>query len=124
MRVCQYAFDSYMTCIRRFDTDRTVETRFGRIHADGQIWSQALWEIRQGYVAMRKTTAAWDTTLILSQFEYTPDTTWQAAARETFLVAQALTARPQPTSYERSSPIAGSSAPTDGHTSVPGDSGS
>ena len=76
-------------CIRRFDTDRTVATRFGRIHADGQIWSQALWEIRLGYVAMGLTTEAWDTSLILSQFEYAPDTTWQAAARATYLVAQA-----------------------------------
>ena len=34
------------------------------MHYDGQIWSQALWEIRLGYVALGKTTAAWDTTLI------------------------------------------------------------
>ena len=76
-------------CIRRFDTGMTVSTRTGRIHADGQIWSQALWEIRQGYVAKGMSTAAWDTSLILSQFEYAPDTSWQAAARETYLVAQA-----------------------------------
>ena len=77
-------------CIRSFATNRTVETRFGRIHADGQIWSQALWEIRQGYDAMDgKSTRDWDTTLILSQFEYAPDTTWQEAAKETYLVAQA-----------------------------------
>ena len=76
-------------CIRRFDTNRTVETRFNRIHADGQIWSQALWEIREDYDTVGKTTRDWDTTLILSQFEYAPDTTWQAAAKETYLVAQA-----------------------------------
>ena len=81
-------------CIRRFDTNRTVATRFGSIHADGQIWSQALWEIRQGYVAMGKSTAAWDTTLILSQFNYAADTTWQAAARATYLVAQARDGQP------------------------------
>ena len=36
-------------CIRRFDTGMTVATRQGEVHADGQIWSQALWEIRLGY---------------------------------------------------------------------------
>ena len=76
-------------CIRRFDTNRTVATRFGQIHADGQIWSQALWEIRHGYAALGKTTADWDTTLIESQFDYAPDTSWQAAAKATYLEAQA-----------------------------------
>ena len=76
-------------CIRRFDTGMTVATRTGRIHTDGQIWSQALWEIRQGYAALGKTARAWDTTLIESQFDYAPDTTWQAAARATYRVAKA-----------------------------------
>jgi hypothetical protein len=75
-------------CIRRFDTNLTVERRVNRIHADGQIWSQALWEIRGGYEDLGMSTRAWDTTLILSQFDYAPDTTWQAAARATYLVAQ------------------------------------
>ena len=54
------------------------------MHFDGQIWSQALWEIRQGYVAMGKTAKAWDTTLIDSQFDYAPDTSFQAAAKLTY----------------------------------------
>ena len=54
------------------------------IHSVGQIWSQALWEIRLGYVARGLTTEAWDTTLISSQFDYAPDTTFQAAAKATY----------------------------------------
>jgi hypothetical protein len=76
-------------CIRRFDTGLTVATRGNEVHFDGQIWSQALWEIRNGYVAMGKTTRAWDTTLIASQFNYAPDTSFSAAARWTYLKAQA-----------------------------------
>jgi hypothetical protein len=76
-------------CIRRFDTNLTVKTREGEVHADGQIWSQALWEIRKDYVALGKTTKAWDTTLIDAQFGFTPDTTFSAAAKKTY--AKALT---------------------------------
>jgi len=71
-------------CIRRFDTNLTVATRGGEVHYDGQIWSQALWEIRQGYVAQRRTTRAWDTTVVESQFAYAPDTSFSAAAKATY----------------------------------------
>ncbi|SDP08747.1 Fungalysin metallopeptidase (M36) [Pedococcus dokdonensis] len=76
-------------CIRRFDTGMTVATREGEVHADGQIWSQALWEIRLGYVAMGKTTKAWDTTLIDAQFRFAPDTSFSAAAKATYDTALA-----------------------------------
>lgn len=76
-------------CIRRFDTNMTVATREGEVHADGQIWSQALWEIRLGYVAMGKTTRAWDTTLIDAQFRFAPDTSFSAAAKATYDTALA-----------------------------------
>jgi hypothetical protein len=75
-------------CIRRFDTNLTVATRGNEVHFDGQIWAQALWEIRQGYVAMGKTTKAWDTTLIDSQFGYASDTSFSAAAKTTYLKAK------------------------------------
>ena len=39
-------------CIRRFDLNLTLADRQDEVHFDGQIWSQALWEIRQGYVAL------------------------------------------------------------------------
>jgi len=71
-------------CIRRFDTNLTVATRENEVHADGQIWSQALWEIRRDYVALGKTTEAWDTTLIDAQFGFAPDTSFSAAAKKTY----------------------------------------
>jgi hypothetical protein len=76
-------------CIRRFDLNITVATRRNQVHYDGQIWSRALWEIRQGYVAMGKTTRAWDATLIDSQFGYAPDTSFSAAAKATYTKALA-----------------------------------
>ena len=71
-------------CLRRLDTDLKIADRKGEVHFDGQIWSRALWDIRQAYVALGKTTAAWDTTLIDSQFRYAPDTSFSAAAKATY----------------------------------------
>ena len=51
------------------------------MHFDGQIWSQALWEIRKDYVGLGKTTEAWDTTLIDAQFGYAPDTSFSGGRR-------------------------------------------
>jgi hypothetical protein len=76
-------------CIRRFDLNLTVADKTGEVHHDGQIWSQALWEIRQDYVALGFTTADWDRTLVDSQFDYAPDTSFSAAAHATY--AKALT---------------------------------
>jgi hypothetical protein len=71
-------------CIRSFHTGMTVADKTGEVHHDGQIWSQALWEIRQGYVALGKSTSDWDTTLVDSQFDYAPDTSFAAAAHATY----------------------------------------
>jgi hypothetical protein len=76
-------------CIRSFHTGMTVADKTGEVHHDGQIWSQALWEIREGYVGLGLTTRAWDTTLIDSQFDYAPDTSFAAAARATYRTALA-----------------------------------
>ena len=75
-------------CIRRFDRNLTVATRRGEVHYDGQIWSQALWEIREYYQSsVAGGTRAWDTTLIDSQFRYAADTSFSAAARATYETA-------------------------------------
>jgi Zn-dependent metalloprotease len=76
-------------CIRSFHTGMTVADKSGEVHHDSQIWSQALWEIRLGYAGLHKSTAAWDTTLVDSQFDYAPDTSFAAAARATYLKALA-----------------------------------
>ena len=78
------SYTSAPHCIRRFDLNLTVEQRRGEVHYDGQIWSQALWEIRKGYEALGLGTQAWDTTLIDSQFDYAPDTSFSAAAKATY----------------------------------------
>jgi hypothetical protein len=74
-------------CIRRFDRNLTVADRRGEVHYDGQIWSQALWEIRKWYQDNGLSTARWDTTLIDSQFRYASDTSFSAAASETYATA-------------------------------------
>jgi hypothetical protein len=74
-------------CIRSFHTDMTVADKTGEVHHDGQIWSQALWEIRQGYVGLGLTTADWDTTLVASQFDYAADTSFSDAAAATYAAA-------------------------------------
>jgi hypothetical protein len=76
-------------CLRRLDTGLTVADQNGEVHHDGEIWSQALWDSRQAYVGLGKTTAAWDTTLIDSQFRYAPDTSFSAAAQATYATALA-----------------------------------
>ena len=76
-------------CIRRFDLNLTVADRRNQVHYDGQIWSQALWEIRLGYLSMGKSAAAWDTTLIESQFDYPVGTTFDQAASATYREAAA-----------------------------------
>ena len=76
-------------CIRRFDRNLTVADKRGEVHFDGQIWSQALWEIRKAYPGLGFTTADWDRTLIDSQFDYAPDTSFSAAAKATYNKAMA-----------------------------------
>jgi zinc metalloprotease ZmpB len=74
-------------CLRRVDSGLVLEDRKGEVHYDGTIWSAALWDARQRYVALGLGTRAWDTTLVASQFGYAPDTSFQDAARTTYRTA-------------------------------------
>jgi hypothetical protein len=76
-------------CLRRLDSGLVLEDRRDEVHFDGMIWSQALWDIRQRYVALGLGTRRWDTTLVDSQFDYTPDTSFSDAARATYRKALA-----------------------------------
>ena len=76
-------------CLRRLDTGRVLEDRRDQVHFDGTIWSHALWDIRQRYVALGFTTRDWDRTLVDSQFDYAPDTSFSDAARATWAKALA-----------------------------------
>lgn len=81
-------------CIRRFDTGLTVADKSGEVHHDGQIWAQALWEIRLAYASLGKAPRVWDTTLVLAQFSYAPDTSFSAAAKATYQTALARDGAP------------------------------
>lgn len=77
-------------CLRRLDTGRVLEDRIGEVHFDGTIWSAALWDIRQRYVALGLGSRRWDRTLIDSQFDYAPDTSFADAAQATYAKALAV----------------------------------
>jgi hypothetical protein len=76
-------------CLRRLDSGLVLEQRKNEVHYDGMIWSHALWDIRQRYVSLGFTTADWDRTLVDSQFDYAPDTSFSDAAEATYLKALA-----------------------------------
>ena len=73
-------------CLRRVDEDlHYPQDLNGRVHHDGQIWSRALWDIRQ---ALGHTIA--DTIILEAQFSFAPDTSMPAAAQATVEAAKAL----------------------------------
>ena len=73
-------------CLRRVDTDKHYpEDVVGEVHADGEIWSRALWDIRN---ALGSTQA--DTIILESQFSFAPDTTFAQAAAVTVATAQKI----------------------------------
>ena len=72
-------------CLRRVDTDlHYPEDLDGRVHHDGQIWSRALWDIRNalGHVEA-------DTIILEAQFDM-PDPTMPELAQNTVDTADAL----------------------------------
>jgi hypothetical protein len=72
-------------CLRRVDEDLDYpEDLVGRVHADGQIWSRALWDIRNALGHVRA-----DTIILEGQFDF-PGTTMPDLARSTVAAAQRL----------------------------------
>ncbi|HEU5025526.1 MAG TPA: M4 family metallopeptidase [Spirillospora sp.] len=73
-------------CLRRLDgTKHYPEDVVGEVHADGEIWSRALWDIRQSLGAAKA-----DTLIVEAQFAFSPDTSFKAAAQATVAAAQRL----------------------------------
>jgi hypothetical protein len=73
-------------CLRRVDTDLHYPTDLnGRVHHDGQLWSRALWDIRQSLGNVKA-----DTIILEAQFDFAPDTTMPAAASATVAAATRL----------------------------------
>jgi hypothetical protein len=73
-------------CLRRVDLDlHYPEDLNGRIHHDGQIWSRALWDIRN---ALGATTA--DRIILEAQFDFAADTSMPDAALATVAAAERL----------------------------------
>ncbi|MEV0788441.1 M4 family metallopeptidase [Kribbella sp. NPDC050459] len=73
-------------CLRRLDAGKHYpENVVGEVHADGEIWSQALYDIR---LALGPTVA--DRIIIDAQFGFDPDTSFAAAAAKTVATARSL----------------------------------
>jgi hypothetical protein len=72
-------------CLRRVDKNKTYADRIGEVHADGEIWSRALWDIRN---ALGASTA--DRIIVNAQFQFAPDTSFHDAALATINTAQAM----------------------------------
>jgi len=76
-------------CLRRVDRDlHYPQDLNGRVHHDGQIWSRALWDIRNALGNVKA-----DTLILEAQFDFAPDTTMPAAAGATVAAAQRLYGR-------------------------------
>jgi hypothetical protein len=72
-------------CLRRVDTDLHFPADLnGKVHHDGQIWSRALWDIRQALGNVRA-----DTIILQGSFDF-PGTTMPDLANRTVAAAQQL----------------------------------
>jgi hypothetical protein len=70
-------------CLRRVDGNKHYpEDLVGEVHADGEIWSRALWDIHQ---ALGPKLA--DTIIIRAQFDFTPGISMPDAAQATIRTA-------------------------------------
>ncbi|MFF5706067.1 M4 family metallopeptidase [Streptomyces sp. NPDC012794] len=72
-------------CLRRIDGTKVYEDRVGEVHADGEIWSRALFDIRG---ALGARTA--DRIIVNAQFRFAPDTGFREAALATIDTARSM----------------------------------
>ena len=73
-------------CLRRVDTNlHYPEDLNGRVHHDGQIWSRALWDIRNALGHVQA-----DTIILEAHFSFPNDATMPEAAQEVVSAAQSL----------------------------------
>ena len=72
-------------CLRRTDTGKTTDDMVGQVHADGEIWSNALWDIQK---ALGRNKA--NKVILQGTFFYAPDTSFADAARVTVQSARLL----------------------------------
>jgi len=83
-------------CLRRVDGDKHYpEDLEDEVHADGEIWSRALWDIRAAVGARRA-----DTLILSGQFDM-PDPTMPELAASTVNAAQRLYGSSVATSVQR-----------------------
>jgi hypothetical protein len=91
--VADWDSTSYTTtvphCLRRVDgTKHYPEDLVGEVHADGEIWSRALWDIHNALGP-----ALADKIIIGAQFDFAADTSMTAAAAQTIRTAARFGAR-------------------------------
>ncbi len=79
------AYSAAPHCLRRIDGNKVYADRVGEVHADGEIWSRALLDIRG---ALGARTA--DRIIVNAQFGFRPDTSFQDAALTTIATAQRM----------------------------------
>ncbi|MGW0561837.1 M4 family metallopeptidase [Streptomyces sp. NPDC003016] len=72
-------------CLRRIDGDKVYGDRVGQVHADGQIWSRALFDIRSELGARTA-----DRVIVNAQFGFAPDTSFTDAALTTVATARKM----------------------------------
>jgi hypothetical protein len=71
-------------CLRRVDgTKHYPEDVAGEVHADGEMWSAALWQARQAIGAP----VVADRTIVNAQFDFTPTISFRDAALKTIAAA-------------------------------------
>lgn len=72
-------------CLRRTDTGKTTADLDGEVHDDGEIWSNALWDMNQSLGRQKA-----NKIILEAQFSYTPNNSFAQAARKTVAAARSL----------------------------------